>query len=46
MILAAIEFAHTEIKKIVAAIEELASKAAKRSVPLPPPSSTKLIMLS
>ncbi len=29
VILAAIEFAHTEIKKIVAAIEELASKAGK-----------------
>ncbi len=29
VILAAIEFAHTEIKKIVAAIEELVSKAGK-----------------
>ncbi len=29
VILAAIEFAHTEIKKIVAAIEELVAKAGK-----------------
>ena len=41
VILAAIEFAHTEIKKIVAAIDELVSKAGKPKRAFTAPSSTK-----
>jgi polyribonucleotide nucleotidyltransferase len=37
VVLAAIEFAHTEIKKIVAAIEELVSKAGKQKRSFAPP---------